>query len=147
MPVAVRTHGPPVSGCEGLWATRVSPMCLLYSVGEMRGLDRTGNEGSLPVCCWAESLPAGGCCVIPSPCPHFQTCGRQRGRGGKRWRVGWRLGSCLETSTSPVPHVALCVPLAFHISLPAPHDQSRESRFRWESGSTHPLLLCLGPAV
>lgn len=37
----------------------------------------------------------------PGPCPYFQTGGRQRGRGGRRWRVGLRLGVCLETSACP----------------------------------------------
>lgn len=37
----------------------------------------------------------------PSPCPYFQTSGRQRGRGGLKRRVSLRLGFRLETSACP----------------------------------------------
>lgn len=136
--------------CRGVKAFG-QPGCLLchllYAVAGMRGLDRTGNEGSLLSAAKAESLPAGGCCVISWSCPYFQTGGRQRGPGGKRWRGGWRLCFCLETSTSPT----ILPPVSLQPSMsPSPSPRStgsREARFCRESGSTHPLLLSLRPAV
>lgn len=78
----------------------------------------------------------------PSPCPYFQTDGRQRGREGTRWRAGLRLGFCLETSTC-----LYCpqFPPAFHISLLPPCYWGRESRLSQESGTAHLLLLSLDP--
>lgn len=143
IPACPWIRAPPASGCEGFWAAWGSPVYLLYAVAGMRGLDRSGNEGSLPVCCRGRVtacwwLLCHFLVLVPTSRLVTDRGGRQRGRGGKRWRVGWRLCFCLETSTSP-HHLAPCVPPSFHVSLPLPTIRSMEAGKQDSAGNQGPL--------